>query len=301
MKRIILGKENFFLPNHGICIMLSLFIKRKWMHHHSFALLLAFSCITFHTIVSAGITEDTAEKYRSLGYAEQQKGNIDQALSYYIKATTLGVDNAALLNDMGVLYEDIDFNTKAAHYYSKAIKKDEQYLPAYINLAYLYKKMGRVDEAAWYFKMRYELGNPTDPWAQKAKEELLKLKPEYQSWARDLEASALSSELIAKSKDEFYERVERSQQHFQKGEQLFNQDLFEEAMTEFNRAIQLAPNNPKIQDARKRTLIELTKEKINSQSEQAIKMLEAGDTSSARHEIQKILTAIPEEPLLISR
>jgi Flp pilus assembly protein TadD len=293
--------RKFSLPNRILCIMLNAVLRCEWIFRRSCALLLFISCITFHTFVSADFSDQVAEKYRALGYAEQQKGNLDDALTHYIKATSLGVENAALLNDMGVLYEKIDLNTKAVHYYTKAIQIDSNYLPAYNNLAYLYQKLGRNEQAAFYFKKRYELGNTSDPWAQKAKDELVRIKPEYRTWARSVEAESLSNELAAQQKDAFYKRVERSQQHYLKGEGLFEKGRFKEAMTEYNIAIELAPRNPKISDARKSAFIEITKEKIREQSEQAIKMLEAGDTVSARIEIQKMLTVIPKEPILSSR
>ena len=139
--------------------MLGLAKRVKNLFTISGTLLLFISCITFHTNVSAGIMEQTAEDYRALGYAEQQKGNINEALAYYTKAATLGVENPALFNDMGVLYEGIDLNSRAKQYYLKAIQSDANYLPAYINLAYLYQRLGRKEKAALYFKI-YKLHYP---------------------------------------------------------------------------------------------------------------------------------------------
>jgi tetratricopeptide (TPR) repeat protein len=268
----------------------------------SIALLFFISCITFHTIVFADIQEKAAEQYRALGYEEQQKGNLNEALSYYTKAVALGmVGNAVLLNDMGTLYEEIDLNAKAEHYYLKAIQSDEHYLPSYINLAYLYQRLGRKDSATLYFKKRYELGDPLDPWAQKAKAELLKMSPEYYPWALSLEADSLNKELVTKSRNEFNMRVQQSQEYHERGKQLFNDGQYKEALREYNSALSLTPNNPKIKDARNKVILELAKESVREQSEQAIIRLETGDTVSARHEIQKILTTIPSEPMLISR
>jgi len=266
----------------------------------STTLLLFFSCVTFHNNVSADGMEQTAENYRALGYEEQQKGNINEALAYYTKAATLGANNPVLFNDMGVLYEGIDLNTRAEQYYLKAIQSDAQYLPAYINLAYLYQRLGRREKAARYFKKRYELGDRTDPWAQKAKEELLKLKPEYLGWVKSLEAESLNKHLVAKSRDEFYQRVKRSLEHYEKGEKYFEQRKYEEAMKEYDLALNFTPKNPKVINARKKVILEIAKESVRENSEQAIRRLETGDTVSARHDIQKILTMIPEEPVIPS-
>src|SRR3989338_10037908 len=104
---------------------------------------------------------------------------------------------------MGVLYEKINMLPRAEKYYLKAIDLDSNYLPAYINLAYLYQRLGKMEKAAEYFKLRYELGNSEEPWAQKAKEELIRINPEYADWVNALEAGELNKKLVAKSREEF--------------------------------------------------------------------------------------------------
>lgn len=294
-------QEKNFLPNTKIYIMLTLVAQSKKAFRNIVALLFFISCIAFHTYAFAGIKEQTAEEYRALGYAEQQKGNYNKALSFYTKATSLGMENAVLLNDMGVLFEEVDFYRRAESYYLRAIQKDVHYLPPYMNLAYFYQRFGRIEEAKKYFKMRFELGDARDPWAQKAQEELIKLDPNYKEWAMALEADSLSAQLETKSYEEFYESVKRSQEHYHRGEDLFKDGDYEEAMKEYNHALYWAPGSPKVIVAQEKTILEITKESIKNQSELAIRRLEAGDTLSARHEIQKILTTIPEEPILISR
>lgn len=281
--------------------MLIMRTRSQEIFRHTAAFLSFISIIAFHTHVSADIKEKTAEEYRALGYAEQQKGNLNGALEYYTKATSLGLENAVLLNDMGVLYEEIDLYSRAEQYYLRAIQTDNRYLPPYINLAYLYQRLGKTEKAAQYFKRRYELGDPSDPWAQKAKDELLKISPDYRGWVTSLEADSLNKQLAAKSRDKFYQNVKRSQEHYRKGEGLFKKGSYREAMNEYDQALLLAPGNPQIVNARKKVILEMAKESVREQSEQAIKRLEAGDTVSARHEIQKMLTTIPEEPILIFR
>ncbi|MBN1870313.1 MAG: tetratricopeptide repeat protein [Candidatus Omnitrophica bacterium] len=264
------------------------------------ALLFFISGITFQTFASEDIKEKTAEEYRSLGYEEQQKGNLNEALSYYTKAISLGMENAALLNDMGVLYEEIDFYGKAEQCYLGSIQSDQNYLPPYTNLAYLYQRLGKKGEAAKYFKMRFERGDPKDPWAQKAKDELVNIDPKYRDWAVALEADSLNKQLEAKSHEEFYQRVKQGQEHYQRGNDFFKHGNYEDALKEYEQALRLSPKNPQIIDAHKKTRLEISKKNVKEQSEQAIMRLEVGDTLSARHEIQKMLTTIPEEPILIS-
>ena len=267
----------------------------------NFALLFFISGIAFQTQASEDIKNETAETYRALGFAEHQKGNLNEALAYYTKATSLGLKSAVVLNDMGVLYENIDLYAKAEQYYLSAIKTDERYLPAYINLAYLYQRFGQNDKAASYFKRRFELGDPNDPWAQKAKEELLKIRPDYADWVNSLDAASLNQDLVERSRDEFYHRVKRSQEHLQKGQDLYAKGKFSEAIQEYDSAMQLAPQNPKIMNERNKALLDIAKESVREQSQLAIRRLEAGDTVAARHEIEKILATIPNKPILISQ
>ncbi|MCK4882814.1 MAG: tetratricopeptide repeat protein [Candidatus Omnitrophica bacterium] len=280
--------------------MLSLNRRSKKAFQSIIALLFFISCITFHSFASAEVKDKIAEEYRALGYEEQQKGNLNEALSYYTKATSLGLENATLLNDMGVLYEEIDLYGRAEKFYLRAIQSDRDYLPPYNNLAYLYQRLGKPDKAARYFKLRFELGNSMDPWAQKAKDELMKIDPRYREWAMAFEAEALNKQVELRSRREFYQNVKRGQEHYRRGNDLFKDEKYKEAIKEYDHALHLSPKNPKIIDARKQAILEMSKKNIEEQSENAIKRLEAGDTLSARHEIQQMLTTIPNEPILVS-
>jgi tetratricopeptide (TPR) repeat protein len=202
---------------------------------------------------------------------------------------------------MGVLYENIEMMSRAEHFYLTAIKLEPKYLPAYNNLAYFYQKLGNVNKAVEYFKLRYELGDPQEFWAQKAKDELLKLRPEYADWVFSMEAKILDGELVKKSHDEFERQMEQSQEHFIKGTNYFKEEKYDEAMKEYDSALRITPNNPKIKNARDQVILAIAKKSIREYSDQAITRLEVGDTISARQDIQRILTTIPDKPMLISR
>jgi len=264
-------------------------------------LLFFISFVPFHTIVYADIKQDTAEEYRLQGYAEQQKGNFNDALSYYIKAISLGLENAVVLNDMGVLSEQLGQRARAEQYYRKAMDVDPQYLPGYTNLAYLYKNQGDLDKAFKFFIQRYEMADPGDLWAEKVKEEILRIRPEYKQRIVFLEAQRLNQELTTKAHEEFYNRVQTANEHYKKGEGFLEKRRYQKSITEFDLALQLTPGNPKVIEARKKAVLELSKENIKQGSERAVRMLNIGDTISARNEVQKILTTIPNKPMLISR
>ncbi|MBZ0167541.1 MAG: tetratricopeptide repeat protein, partial [Candidatus Omnitrophica bacterium] len=141
-----------------------------------FFILLSFiSFVTFQTDVLAAPKQNLYEKYRDLGYQEQQKGNFSDALTYFSKAVSLGNKDPVVFNDMGIIYEQLGYLGKAEQYYGKALTIDPEYLPAYSNIAYLYLNNGFPEKAFPYFKKRHELSTLGDDWGERAKEEMLKI------------------------------------------------------------------------------------------------------------------------------
>ncbi len=259
--------------------------------------LLIISIITCHTYVSAEIRENTAEEYRSLGYQQHKQGNLNSAIAYYSKALAFDEANEVILNDIGVLYEQIGLQEKAEKHYLQAININKNYLPAYTNLAYLYKRLGWEKKAFHYFKIRFEKGSPDDPWAKKVKDEIIAINPSYEKWFVHREAEKLNLELVRKKKEEFYKRVELSKEHYQKGEMYFKDGNFNKAISEYDRALGFTPRNPVILEAKEQASLELTKTNVVHFTNQAIKRLDSGDTRSAKSEIQKMLSTIPNEPV----
>jgi Flp pilus assembly protein TadD len=237
----------------------------------------------------------TAEEYRDLGFTQQQKGNLPEALSNYIKAVELGLESPVVLNDIGVIYEQIGLVSKAEGYYLQAVQLDEDYLPAYMNLAYLYQSNDREELAFQYFKKRFEKAEPNDPWAQKAKEQMLKIRPEAITWVVTHEAKRLDAQLVAQAHEEFANRVTRANGHLSRGQRFAQEGQHAKALTEFDEALRLTPNNPKIMKAKKDLAMQKAKEDFERRSEHALRMLESGNTLSARQEIRNMLSTIPNE------
>jgi tetratricopeptide (TPR) repeat protein len=113
-----------------------------------------------------------ARDYRSEGLEQQRIGNIDGALSFYVKATQLDPDFAAPYNDIGIIYEARGLTKQAEDSYLKCLKVDPAYLSAYTNLALLYEGQRDLDKAASYWEKRARLGSSGDPWTQKAQQRL---------------------------------------------------------------------------------------------------------------------------------
>ena len=254
------------------------------------------SFITFQSSVYANTKEKIAEDYRIKGYAEQQKGNFDNALTYYTKALSLGPDNAVVYNDIGIIYDHLGILQRAEENYLKAIKVDPQYLPPYLNLAYLYRQQGDTQKAIKYFYERVKRAGPDDPWAEKAKLELNNLDPSIKEKMLDEQAQALAKELISKAHDDFYLEISRSAEHFARGQEFIQEKRYTEASEEFDRALSITPNNPKIIKAKEEVVYLESINEIRKKADYAIKILDAGDLSAAKEEFRKILSLIPDMP-----
>ncbi len=294
-----LREINFFLPKAGLYIMLTLinYLKdRKLSVLQFFVFLVAFQSTAF-----ADPKQNIIEEYRAQGYAEQQDGNLYDALTYYTKAVSLGLENAVVFNDLGVLYEEVHMPGRAERFYLRAIQTDAKYLPPYMNLGYLYLGRGEGQLAAEYFKERYERVPRGDPWREKAKEEFLKIRPGSREEFIRSEARQLNEQITAQRWQEFQQQVNQSHEYCRKGDKFLQQKKYREAIAAFDQALERTPDNPKVLKARQVAVLELSKRNIQERSANAIKMLEIGDSRSAEKEIRKMLAITPDEPSFISR
>jgi Flp pilus assembly protein TadD len=260
-------------------------------------LVFAISFFTLLVPTHAEIKNSTAEEYRIRGYDEQQKGNYKHALTYYSKAISLGLNNAIIYNDIGVVYEQLGTKDKAEVYYLKAIEQSQDYLPPYTNLAFLYEDQGAVDKAVYYFEKRLERGQEDDPWQERVRNELYKIDPSYKARLIRQEASDLNKVLVKKAQNEFSLQIERAEKHYQKGKLLLTESNYEQAIAEFDRALTLTPDSPKIIKARELALYEENLADIKGRVAEAMEKIDAGDLESAKKEFQKILTLIPSAPI----
>lgn len=262
-------------------------------------LALILSLLIFQTEGFAeGVLLNSAEEYRLKGYEAQQKGQLDKALTYYNKAIGLGGATPAVHNDIGVIYERLGMFDKAEWNYMRAVDMDPGYLPPYTNLAYFYHSRGNMKKAAKYFEERLQRStDPDDPWAAKIRRELVELDPEkYKQYKRPTAEEA--EELIKDERERAYEdfslEIVRAEKHYQKGQEHLQKKEFEQAVAEFDRALAVTPNNPKILKAREDVMYEQAVETIRLKTDNALQDLKTGNVKSARKEFQEILATIPE-------
>ena len=237
----------------------------------------------------------TGQEYRALGYAEQQKGNYDRALTCYAKAISMGAKDAEIYNDMGVIYEELGILARAEENYLQAITQDPNYLPAYTNLAYFYKDRGDNPKAVKYFQERYSRAADNDPWKDKVRKELENLDPEFKNRLIQQELETTGVALQQKHQEEFAQEMERVDKHYQLGQGYLANKEFDKALTEFDRALYLTPTNPKLISARQETVYAQKMEEVKKLVQEASQKLDAGELDSAKEAFQKALATIPSE------
>lgn len=264
-------------------------------------LILVVSLFAFQSEVFADTFDNTAEEYRLKGYAEQKKGNLHEALTYYSKAMSLGLKSAVIYNDIGVVYEEMGVDLRALEFYKKAINVDKQYLAPYTNLAYFYKDRNDEKQSIKFFLKRFQLAPDGDPWKEKARAELYELDPKFKRDAVRHEVRKLNHEIAVKAQQEFELQIIRANNHYLQGQKLVAGKQWQTGIEEFGKALAITPENPKILKAIKRAKYNQQIDDIKKRTEDAIKQLESGEVKSAKQKFQQILTIIPSEPVQLSK
>ena len=121
------------------------------------------------------LEQQEAQAYYARGNELQGRGALGQALFFYERAEALSPDDAYLLNDKGLLLEQLGMVKEAEAAYLKALEVNFKCLPATSNLGYLYEGQGKYDLAAEYFGKRVQYGSSRDPWTLQAQAELEKI------------------------------------------------------------------------------------------------------------------------------
>lgn len=125
--------------------------------------------------------------YRQQGWRLQQEGSIDEALSYYQKATVLDPGYAVAYNDSGIILEAMGYPQEAEQMYLKAIEVDPDYPNSYSNLALLYEEKKDYTNAILYWIRRATFAGPGDAWAEVARKRLEDIARVYPGAYRDVE------------------------------------------------------------------------------------------------------------------
>jgi len=197
------------------------------------------------------IKQEQAEKYRELGLACQQMGNLTEALSFYQKAVAIYPNFAVAYNDIGVVYEAMGSFDQAEENYLKSSKIDPTYSSAYTNLALFYESQRNLKKAAFYWGKRAVVGAPDDLWTQKAASRLrdirMSLSGQPFSDEREEEILDLMKDIVVDKAELNKDDGTLAQGHFRKAKQSFNRGDMATAIKEALDAQYLDQDNPEIE------------------------------------------------------
>jgi tetratricopeptide (TPR) repeat protein len=90
-------------------------------------------------------------------------------------------------------------------------------------------------------------------------------------------------------------QVSRAEKHYQRGQALVGQQKYEEAIEEFDRALTVTPDNPKVLKARMKAQYERDVAEVKKLTEKALEKLNLGEVESAKEEFHRILATFPGE------
>ena len=102
-------------------------------------------------------------------------GNFTQAKSLFERATQLQSNNAIAANGLGIIYYAKNDSNKAIEFFLLAKKSDPNFLEARYNLAFLYTKMGKYQEARKEWREYLKMDSSSE-WADNAREMLKKIE-----------------------------------------------------------------------------------------------------------------------------
>jgi len=107
------------------------------------------------------VTTDNPTSRLNLGYAYQQAGKMEEAMSEFRAALKLEPDNVKAHNNLANLLDDTGHPEQALAEFEAALKTDPDYAPAHNNLGTLLVELGRFDDAMKHYSKAMAL-DPED-------------------------------------------------------------------------------------------------------------------------------------------
>ena len=236
--------------------------------------------------------------YRAEGYQYQSNGDLNNALTFYQKASYLDSTSAALYNDIGVVYEALGDEEKALENYKKGVETDPNFLPVYTNLGLLYEQRGDIQKASLYWTKRYLSGEQGDYWQEVSRQHLLKLGtyPEVRKKVLEDRAARLSRELIYTREEEERKLNEKANFYFDIGEKAFAEEDYGSALKQFKSVLALNPSDGELKDKTNKIYQQTKKfylqESARANANRALEFIEDGDYLSAGQELKEALSDV---------
>ncbi len=274
---------------------------RSYLSYSIVSLLVVISVLQFHSDKSFAEPTLPLDELRARGYAKQQEGLFDEALAYYVQAAQLAPNSPSVINDMAVIYEQMGLMDRAEAMYLEALKRDPNYLPPLSSLALIAEKRGDIAQAVELINRRIAAGAPDDPWTIRAQKELQRLLDENPDFKKlylqkqlyQLE-SKLNQEVEAQKEALEKARVQKAEDYFQTALAKVEQQHFAEAISDFDHALLIFPQNHEYATARRDAIKNLNKQRAQQYYEEALRQYEAGFSDLAKENIRKILPLFSE-------
>ena len=158
-------EHRLYLPSMGFTIMaLGLFFsltKREWETWVTGVIILLLLLFSYWTYARASVwrgplslwTDATkksphkARPHNNLGYAYNNKGILDEAISEFKKSLTINPNSAVVHSNLGGSYNEKGMLDEAISEFKKALALNPNSAEAHTNLGIAYGRKGRLDEA----------------------------------------------------------------------------------------------------------------------------------------------------------
>jgi Flp pilus assembly protein TadD len=271
-----------------------------WRKHSSLlpaTILISYSLILFPSQSYSSPGAELAEHYRLEGARKLQDGHLPEALSLFYRAAATS-PSGPILNDLGVVYDKIGREQDAEASYLASISLDSSFLPSYMNLAILYRRNGNSSMAISTLRNCTENGLPQDPLILQCWQEMdsLALEVPYLREQKLKEQARAFEEDIAYQTRVYVERqLAQAKELYREGMLLSHSGRYAEAIAVFDAALQMAPGDVEIAQAREEAIQQdmHRMQLIRQHYAQAMQNLQSGQQQDARQEFHQIMSLIP--------
>jgi tetratricopeptide (TPR) repeat protein len=170
--------------------------------------------------------------YQGLGASYEQLGEVQKAKENFSMVLELEPDNVQVCYNLGVLYQEEANYDQAKFYFEKGIKKNKQFFKNYLGLAKNYEAQEKPQEALNVYKQAMS-HNPSQTFLSVTAGDFC-LKHDMNKEAEEIFCSAISAN---ETNIHLYNRM---------GIALRKQKKYDEAITNFAKAIKVNPDDPNL-------------------------------------------------------